>query len=123
MIRFIDLKDQICEGQTYFAFYDTVSCKFLSFNGDQVFDSLQDFTEACGDWPSSKRSLESFTSLIPDDFFARGNTNTPAQRAIEFTEKILRPVDSMLSDDYRMGFREGVEKFIEKEELKSIKKV
>ena len=35
------------------------------------------------------------------------------QTAITFTENNLRVVSALLSDDYRCGFREGVQKFIE----------
>ena len=37
----------------------------------------------------------------------------PEQTAIDFTNKKLKPVKSMLSDDYLTGFKEGIERYIE----------
>ncbi len=33
--------------------------------------------------------------------------------AIEFTEKFLEKVDTILTDDYKTGFKEGIQKFID----------
>ncbi len=46
MIRFLNLKDQICEGQNDFAFFDTISDTILTFGNEQVFSSLAEFEEA-----------------------------------------------------------------------------
>jgi len=43
MIRFIQIGDQIMEETNQFAFYDTVTDKFLSFNDTQVFDDWEEF--------------------------------------------------------------------------------
>ena len=43
MIRFIDLTGQIIDGETDFAWYDTVTDKFLSFSGNQTWNSWDDF--------------------------------------------------------------------------------
>lgn len=45
MIRFINLTNQIDEGEVNFAFYCTVRDRFLEFDGCQVFDDLGDFLE------------------------------------------------------------------------------
>jgi hypothetical protein len=73
MIRFLNLKNQICEGQNDFAFFDTVSNTILTFDNEQVFSSLQEFENAYKQSYMNKeggtRPLSRFTGLIPDDFF------------------------------------------------------
>jgi len=81
MIRFLNLKDQICEGVNHFAFYDTVSDVILQFGDVQVFSSLQEFIfyfEVCNGKDSDRsyeqnllntRPLTRFLSLIPSDYF------------------------------------------------------
>jgi hypothetical protein len=49
MIRFVDIGHQIIfdpESPRHFAFFDTVTDKFLTFAGEQVFDSWRDFEES-----------------------------------------------------------------------------
>ena len=43
MIHFIDLGEQILEGERKFAFYNTVSDMFLNYNGNQVWNKWVDF--------------------------------------------------------------------------------
>ena len=43
MIRFINIGDQVQEGNKDFAFYDTISDSFVSFDGEQLFESVEDF--------------------------------------------------------------------------------
>ena len=73
MIRFLNLKDQICEGQNDFAFFDTISDTILTFDNEQVFSSLAEFEEAYKKSYTNEaggtRPLSRFTSLIPSDFF------------------------------------------------------
>lgn len=73
MIRFLNLKDQICEEEASFAFFDTISMTILTFDDEQVFSSLPEFEEAykksAGANDCDTRPLERFTRLIPDDFF------------------------------------------------------
>jgi len=70
MIRFLNLKDQICEDSNDFAFYDTVSNTICSFGeeGKQVFSSINDFKSNFGEEnKSTTRPLSRFLSLIPND--------------------------------------------------------
>jgi len=72
MIRFLNLKDQICEGHFDFAFYDTAGDTICSFGepGEQVFSSIMDFKSAYGkekEWTT--RPLSRFVSLIPKGYF------------------------------------------------------
>lgn len=74
MIRFLNLKDQITEGESDFAFYDTVSNRILTFDDEQVFSSIDEFEEAYINnydriKPSITLPLERFTTLIPKDYF------------------------------------------------------
>jgi hypothetical protein len=73
MIRFVDLGKQLGldeEWPRQFAFFDTLTDIFLSFNGEQVFSSMQEFKDAFDfdmrDNPSDNRPLSRFTSLCPD---------------------------------------------------------
>jgi hypothetical protein len=45
MIRYIYVGDQIDEGAKDFAFFDTITDSFISFDGEQVFSSMKDFTD------------------------------------------------------------------------------
>ena len=72
MIRFLNLKDQICEGSNEFAFYDTVSNTILSFgeDGEQIFDCIEYFKDCYGEeTKDTTRPLSRFIGLIPDDYF------------------------------------------------------
>jgi len=73
MIRFLKLKNQICEGQNHFAFFDTITDTILYFDKEQVFSSLKDFENAYNksfmNEENSARPLSRFTGLIPKDYF------------------------------------------------------
>lgn len=45
MIRIVRIGDQIIEGCDDFAFYDTVTDKFLVFDNEQLFGSLEDLQQ------------------------------------------------------------------------------
>lgn len=72
-MRFLNLKDQIEEGSNDFAFYDTISNTILSFNGQEVFNSLDRFT-LCFMEVTEHRPLSRFINLIPKDYFDEGGT-------------------------------------------------
>lgn len=81
MIRFLNLKNQICEGQNDFAFYDTISNTICSFGEQktQVFDSIVEFRDEFGDEVGYGQNgttypLIRFLRLIPNDYF--DNTKT-----------------------------------------------
>lgn len=69
MIRFIDLGKQIAldendpEWPREFAFYDTLQASFLTFDGQAVFDSVEDLLEQMDDNDASY--LKRITGLIP----------------------------------------------------------
>ena len=73
MIRFLDLKGQICEGSNDFAFYDTISDTILSFGSqqDQIFDSIDDFACSFNDSRmGTTYQISRFLTLIPDNYFS-----------------------------------------------------
>lgn len=69
MIRFIDLGKQIAEDHNdpdwprEFAFYDTFLAQFLSLDGQQIFDSVDDILDQMDDMETSYRKR--IISLIP----------------------------------------------------------
>lgn len=72
MIRFLNLKNQICEGQNDFAFYDTVSDSICCFgpNMQEVFSSIEEFEHEFGEHiPLSTKPIGRFLNLIPENYF------------------------------------------------------
>jgi hypothetical protein len=65
MIRFVHIGDQIYEEYNQFAFYNTVTDKFLAFDGKQVFDSINDFKDYARTSDISKDYIERCLSTIP----------------------------------------------------------
>lgn len=62
MIRFVDLRGQ---GVGYrFAFWDTCSDRFREFDGEQAWDSVEDFTVAFNE-SSSRDQIQRFINLMP----------------------------------------------------------
>ena len=71
MIRFLDLKDQICEDQNHFAFYDTTTDEIMTFDGVQVFSSFEEFKSSYSNsiYLNSNKPIERFLNLIPKYLF------------------------------------------------------
>ena len=69
MIRFIDLGDQILEGERQFAFWNTVPDMFLTYNGNQVWSTWIGF-EADVIWhvgeERAQAIFERFEPLVPN---------------------------------------------------------
>ena len=61
MIRFINLSNQIIEEQKEFAFYDTVTDTFLTFNGSSTWWTVEEFRN---DYTGEE--LDRYLKLIPD---------------------------------------------------------
>lgn len=73
MIRFIDLGDQILEGQREFAWWDTVSDSFEEFSTNQVWESWKGFEEDYlldenREMIQDIRSLERYKGLFPKEW-------------------------------------------------------
>lgn len=45
MIRYVYIGDQITEGSKEFAFFDTITDRFLTFDGCQVFEGKEELKE------------------------------------------------------------------------------
>ena len=73
MIRFIDLRKQIAVDENdpdwprQFCFYDTLQASFLSFSGQQIFDSREDLIEWMDDHDKAygKRILNLIPEWVP----------------------------------------------------------
>lgn len=70
MIRFIDLGKQIAQDKDdpdwprEFALYDTLQASFLSFSGQQIFDSRQDLLDNIDD--SDPAYLRKIIKVLPE---------------------------------------------------------
>ena len=65
MLRFINLKGQLTEGNSDFAWYDTVTDKFLEFNGIQVWDRWEEFLADFAVDCNFHSSIDRFSALFP----------------------------------------------------------
>lgn len=71
MIRFLDLTNQINDEQFSFSFYNTCTNKIVSFAGEQVFDSKEDFIEAYNiavNENAAHHPINRYLDLIPSNF-------------------------------------------------------
>ena len=66
MIRYLDLTNQINEGEYSFAFFDTVINQILSFDGVEVFNSKEDFIDYFKSDKTVGRDIDRFLNLIPE---------------------------------------------------------
>ena len=69
MKRFINLTNQIIDGEKEFAFYCTVRDEFETFSGAQTWNSIKEFKQ---DYEGD--DLERYLNLIPEDFFKKKKT-------------------------------------------------
>jgi len=74
MIRFIWIGAQINEGGEEFAFYNTVTDKFMSFAGEQVFDNLDDLKACCTDKILQERCVDLVKANHPTKYCVRDNS-------------------------------------------------
>jgi len=110
MIRFLNLKDQIYESGTDFAFYDTITDTILYFgemeDRGQVFEDVVGFISYYRDqYPvdneyNKSRRLDRYLSLIPDDFF-----NISKRELEECTHAIL--LTDIKDEYYNNYFKAG----------------
>jgi hypothetical protein len=63
MIRFIDLTGQICDGEKEFAFFDTVTGRFIDVNGEQTWDTVEDLKSVY-----TGKDIDRYLNLIPEHF-------------------------------------------------------
>lgn len=69
MIRFCNLTGQLSldNDEKAFAFFDTVIDKFCTFNDNQTWTTVEEFTEDFK-LDDETRSIDRFLRLIPQDF-------------------------------------------------------
>ncbi|TDD77106.1 hypothetical protein [Flavobacterium caseinilyticum] len=76
MIRFLKITGIYLDDKKSFAFYNTVTNKLLEFDGNQVFDDLEDFdlyyTSKCG------YDYDRLTGLIPLGYFSEDSNEADA---------------------------------------------
>ncbi|MDE5525679.1 hypothetical protein [Elizabethkingia meningoseptica] len=83
MIVYIDLKDQIIEGEDRFAFYDTITDSFCSFSGCQSWTNMDEFKmDYDGD------EIDRFLSKIPPGF--SGTFEISGRDIADWREAIVR---------------------------------
>ncbi len=63
MIRFIYIGDQIEEDGKQFAFFNTCNNKFVTFEGEEVFDSVKDFK-----FYKTNKAYERCFNNIPEEY-------------------------------------------------------
>lgn len=88
MIRFIDLGDQILEGEPAFAWFDTITDTFENFDGTEMWHTWKDFVEdfQVGE-PCETRPLESYYGLFPKIAFDE------KKQPVFFSQYILEPTE------------------------------
>lgn len=67
MIIFLNLKNQIIEGENSFAFYNTINDRIVSFDNVEVFDSISEFNDFT--FGISNEIKNRYLELIPKDYF------------------------------------------------------
>lgn len=67
MIIFLNLKNQIIEGENSFAYYNTINDRIVSFDNIEVFDSINEFNDVT--FGVSNEIKNRYLELIPKDYF------------------------------------------------------
>ena len=57
MIRFIDLGDQILEGQREFAWWNTISDVFFQFSGEEAWETWEEFEASFYDDDDNRKEI------------------------------------------------------------------
>lgn len=68
MIRFLNLKGQIIEGENTCAFFDTVREVIINLGNESVFNSIKDIEYAFS-MQKEYQDIDRFINLIPECFF------------------------------------------------------
>lgn len=73
MIRHVNIsaEDQVIPDTPCFAWFNTVDDTFLSFSGDQVWATWEDFERDWRDEAGRKHPLERFRGLFPNKCFIK----------------------------------------------------
>jgi len=110
MIRFIKIGDQICEDENHFAYWNTITDKFLYFDGDCVFDSWEEFMHYYEhDDDPEKYGLERLMGVTPDEFIDTKSSSPFGVVEMNPTERAkLREVSRALSRINEILFQKGL---------------
>ena len=110
MIRFVRMRGQIVEGDNEFAWFDTVTDKFLEFNGTHVWDKWdefeQDFQDTYYDPKYKEQKLARFKGLYCAEIAqSRAQDSNPE-------DLVSKPVSAPPQGDgkYHEGYKEGYSK-------------
>lgn len=70
MTRFLDLTNQIIDGEKNFAFFNTVNNQIIHFDNECVFDSKEDFIDHFENdkHKESGKPLNHYLNFIPENF-------------------------------------------------------
>ena len=92
MIRYLNLANQITEGINSFAFYSTISDTILTFDNEQVFDSIEDFTDCfTRNKVVDPFGIDRFIALIPETYDNTETTTITVKKGEETNKlKVLR---------------------------------
>ena len=105
---FIDLHDQINEGENCFAFYCTVSCGFERFGDNETWISVHDFI---ADYDGS--DIDRYTTLIPDKYISIAKVNKWADVKLMLHGHEVTPVDGIIYVDGISNFGGDMTLFLE----------
>lgn len=69
MIRFVPIskEHEVITETDCFAFFNTLTSKFIELDGDQVFENAEDLREAWSLESGEKPSLERLIAFLPND--------------------------------------------------------
>lgn len=89
MIRFVDISNQIANGQFNFCWYDTVTDGIIEFSGEQVFEAWNDFEEAFKlDTTKRFTDIKKFMELFPEDKLPEANIHPQLIKILNDIEAI-----------------------------------
>lgn len=93
-----------------------LAVKYGSFGEEHFKPFGVEFNKCVGGYLRTYSNDESIMLILtPKEENKKENKskNNPEQIAVDFTEKVLNNVNTLLSEDYKTGFKEGIEKYIE----------
>ena len=63
MIRFIEVGNQVLDDEKYFSWWDTITDRYLEFNGEQMWETWFDLTSDMFDDYRSRESISSSSQI------------------------------------------------------------
>jgi len=87
MKRFINLQDQILQGMHEFAFYDTCTCEFETFNDSCTWESIYDFINDMREAGEPEDQIKRRIGLIPSNFLLGNFAKFPENKKYFLRQK------------------------------------